>query len=164
MSATDELLDNNERYRVSFAGPLSVPPSRRLAVVACMDARLDIYAILGLKEGEAHVIRNAGGVVTDDVIRSLVISQRKLATTDILLIHHTDCGMTTFTDDTFKAEIVAETGIRPDWAVEAFPEADEDVLQSIRRIKVNPFIPSTDTIRGFVFDVETGELLEVLDA
>ena len=161
MTATDELLANNERYAESFAGPLPLPPSRHLAVVACMDARLNVYGILGLQDGEAHVIRNAGGVVTDDEIRSLTISQRLLGTQEIILIHHTDCGMLTFTDDDFKASIQKDTGIKPEWAAEAFPDLDEDVRQSIARIKASPFIPNKDSVRGFVFDVHTGGLSEV---
>ena len=161
MSVTDELLANNERYAETLNGPLSLPPSAHLAVVACMDARLNVYAILGLEEGQAHVIRNAGGVVTDDEIRSLTISQRLLGTTSIILIHHTDCGMLTFTDDQFKASIQQEVGIKPEWAAEAFPDLDEDVRQSIARIKASPFIPHTDDVRGFVFDVGTGRLREV---
>jgi len=161
MTATDELLANNERYAESFAGALPLPPSRHLAVVACMDARLNVYAILGLGEGEAHVIRNAGGVVTDDEIRSLTISQRLLGTQEIILIHHTDCGMLTFTDDDFKASIQKDTGIKPEWAAEAFPDLDEDVRQSIARIKASPFIPHKESVRGFVFDVATGKLREV---
>ena len=161
MSVTDELLANNERYAEAFHGPLPLPPSAHLAVVACMDARLNVYAILGLEEGQAHVIRNAGGVVTDDEIRSLTISQRLLGTTSIILIHHTDCGMLTFTDDQFKASIQQEVGIKPEWAAEAFPDLDEDVRQSIARIKAIPFIPHTDDVRGFVFDVGTGRLREV---
>jgi carbonic anhydrase len=161
MSVTDELLANNERYTETFNGPLPLPPSAHIAVVACMDARLNVYAILGLEEGQAHVIRNAGGVVTDDEIRSLTISQRLLGTTSIILIHHTDCGMLTFTDDQFKASIQQEVGIKPEWAAEAFPDLDEDVRQSIARIKASPFIPHTDDVRGFVFDVGTGRLREV---
>jgi carbonic anhydrase len=161
MSVTDELLANNERYAEAFHGPLPLPPSAHLAVVACMDARLNVYAILGLEEGQAHVIRNAGGVVTDDEIRSQTISQRLLGTTSIILIHHTDCGMLTFTDDQFKASIQQEVGIKPEWAAEAFPDLDEDVRQSIARIKASPFIPHTDDVRGFVFDVGTGRLREV---
>ena len=161
MSVTDELLANNERYAEAFNGPLPLPPSAHLAVVACMDARLNVYAILGLEEGQAHVIRNAGGVVTDDEIRSLTISQRLLGTTSIILIHHTDCGMLTFTDDQFKASIQQDVGIKPEWAAEAFPDLDEDVRQSIARIKASPFIPHKDQIRGFVFDVATGRLNEV---
>jgi carbonic anhydrase len=161
MSATDEYLQKNAAYAEQFTGPLPLPPSRHLAVVACMDARLNVYAILGLREGEAHVIRNAGGVVTDDEIRSLAISQRLLGTTDIILIHHTDCGMLTFTDDEFKGAIQAETGIKPAWAAEAFGDLDVDVRQSIARIKASPFIPHKGQIRGFIFDVATGKLIEV---
>ena len=161
MTTTDELLANNERYAETFNGPLPLPPAKGMAVVACMDARLNVYGILGLAEGEAHVIRNAGGVVTDDEIRSLTISQRLLGTREIILIHHTDCGMLTFTDDDFKASIQKETGIKPAWAAEAFPDVDEDVRQSIARIKASPFIPHTDSVRGFVFDVATGKLREV---
>jgi carbonic anhydrase len=161
MTATDDLLVNNQRFAETFSGPLPVPPSRRLAVIACMDARLNVYAILGLADGEAHVIRNAGGVVTDDEIRSLAISQRLLGTREIILIHHTDCGMLMFTDDDFKAAIQAETGIKPPWAAEAFSDVDEDVRQSIARIKSSPFLPHTDAVRGFVFDVATGKLNEV---
>ena len=161
MTVTDEYLANNRRYVESFSDPLPLPPSRHVAVVACMDARLNVYAILGLADGEAHVIRNAGGVVTDDEIRSLAISQRLLGTTEIILIHHTDCGMLTFTDDEFKAAITAEVGIKPEWAAESFSDLDADVRQSIRRIKANPFIPLTDSVRGFVFDVATGALREV---
>ncbi len=161
MTATDEVLANNDRYAESFEGQLPLPPARHLAVVACMDARLNVYAILGLREGEAHVIRNAGGVITDDEIRSLTISQRLLGTREIILIHHTDCGMLTFTDDDFKASIQADTGIKPEWAAEAFGDLDQDVLQSINRIKASPFIPHKDSVRGFVFDVATGKLREV---
>ncbi len=161
MTVTDDYLANNRRYAESFTGPLPLPPSRHVAVVACMDARLNVYALLGLADGEAHVIRNAGGVVTDDEIRSLAISQRLLGTTEIILIHHTDCGMLTFTDDEFKAGILAEVGIKPEWAAESFSDLDTDVRQSIRRIKASPFIPLTDSVRGFVFDVATGLLREV---
>ena len=161
MSKTDEYLENNQRYAESFGGQLPLLPSAGGAVVACMDARLNVYGILGLEEGEAHVIRNAGGVVTDDEIRSLAISQRLLGTSEIILIHHTDCGMLTFTDDGFKASIEKETGIKPAWSAEAFSDLDEDVRQSVRRIKASPFIPHTDSVRGFVFDVATGKLREV---
>ncbi|MEU0954088.1 carbonic anhydrase [Streptomyces niveus] len=161
MSVTDEFIANNTVYAESFAGPLTLPPSRGLAVVACMDARLDIYRILGLRDGEAHVIRNAGGAVTDDAIRSLAISQRLLETREIILIHHTECGMLTFTDDNFRRDIEKDTGIRPEWAAEAFIDLEKDVLQSIRRITVSPFIPYRDAIRGFIFDVSTGQLNEV---
>ena len=162
MGVTDQYLRNNAAYTEGFAGPLPMPPSQHLAVVACMDARLNVYAILGLKDGEAHVIRNAGGVVTDDEIRSLAISQRLLGTTEIILIHHTDCGMLTFTDDGFKASIQQETGIKPAWSAESFTDLDEDVRQSIARIEASPFIPHKDSIRGFVFDVATGKLNEVI--
>jgi len=161
MSVTDEYLRNNSAYAEQFAGPLPMPPSRHTAVVACMDARLNVYGMLGLKEGESHVIRNAGGVVADDAIRSLAISQRLLGTTEIILIHHTDCGMLTFTDDAFKRSIQDETGIKPPWSAESFTDLEEDVRQSIARIKASPFIPHKDAIRGFVFDVATGKLNEV---
>jgi carbonic anhydrase len=161
MSVTDELLANNQRYAETFSGALPMPPARGVAVIACMDARLNVYAILGLADGEAHVIRNAGGVVTDDEIRSLAISQRLLGTREIILIHHTDCGMLTFTDDEFKAAILEDTGVKPPWATEAFADLDGDVRQSIARIKASPFLPHTDAIRGFVFDVGTGKLDEV---
>lgn len=162
MSVTDELLANAERYAAAFdKGDLPAPPAKGVAVVACMDARLNPYGILGLTEGDAHVIRNAGGVVTADVRRSLAISQRLLGTREIILIHHTDCGMMTFTDDDFKRRIQDEVGIKPDWAAETFTDLDEDVIQSINRIKADPFIPHKDAIRGFVYDVATGKLREV---
>src|ERR1700726_4268940 len=161
MSVTDEYLANNERYAAGFTGPLPMPPSKQVAVVACMDARLDVYRILGLADGEAHVIRNAGGVVTDDEIRSLAISQRLLGTREIILIHHTDCGMLTFTDDAFKRAIQDDTGIKPQGAAEAFPDPDEDVRQSIRRIEASPFVTKHESLRGFVFDVASGKLDEV---
>ena len=160
MSKTDELLEN-KRYAESAGRLLPAHSAAVVAVIACMDARLDVYAVLGLKAGEAHVIRNAGGVVTDDEIRSLAISQRLLGTTEIILIHHTDCGMLTFTDDNFKAALQQETGIKPAWSAEAFSDLDADVRQSIRRIRASPFVPRTDAIRGFVFDVTTGLLREV---
>ena len=147
--------------REELLGPLPLPPGKNVAVVACMDARLDVYRILGLNDGEAHVIRNAGGVVTDDEIRSLAISQRLLGTKEIILIHHTDCGMLTFTDDGFKTEIQDETGLKPEWAAEAFQDLDEDVRQSIRRIEASPFVTKHESLRGFVFDVATGKLNEV---
>ncbi|MDP8943341.1 MAG: carbonic anhydrase [Actinomycetota bacterium] len=162
MSITDELLSNNKTYAEAFdKGELEIPPAKRLAVIACMDARLDPNRLLGLAEGDAHVIRNAGGVVTDDEIRSLAISQRLLGTEEIILIHHTDCGMLTFTDDEFRRQILDDTGIKPEWAAEAFSDLDEDVRQSIARIKVSPFIPRKDSVRGFVYDVENGRLREV---
>jgi carbonic anhydrase len=162
MSATDQLLANNESYAATFdKGDLPIPPAKKVAVVACMDARLNVHALLGLEVGDAHIIRNAGGVVTDDEIRSLAISQRLLGTEEIVLIHHTDCGMLTFTDDGFKADIEADTGIRPPWAAEAFGDLDADVRQSIARIKASPFVPQKDSVRGFVYDVHTGKLREV---
>jgi carbonic anhydrase len=162
MSVTDQLLDNNTRYAESFTkGGLPMPPARKLAVVACMDARLDVHRILGLEEGEAHVFRNAGGVVTEDAIRSLAISQRLLGTEEVILIHHTDCGMLTFTDDAVKAQIEADTGIRPGFALEAFSDPERDVRQSIARIQASPFVPHKDRVRGFVYDVRTGRLNEV---
>jgi carbonic anhydrase len=162
VSTTDDLLANNESYAASFdKADLPLPPGKKVAVVACMDARLSVYDALGLSEGDAHVIRNAGGVVTDDAIRSLAISQRLLGTEEIILIHHTGCGMLTFTDDEFKASIEQDTGIRPEWAAEAFGDLDGDVRQSIARIKASPFIPRQDGIRGFVYEVETGRLREV---
>ena len=163
MSELPVILAANERYAAEFAkGDLPMPPARRVAVLACMDARLNVYGILGLNEGEAHVIRNAGGVVTDDEIRSLAISQRLLGTREIILIHHTDCGMLTFTDDVFKKSVQDETGIKPPWAAEAFTDLDEDVRQSIARVTSSPFVPHTDAVRGFVFDVATGKLNEVI--
>jgi carbonic anhydrase len=162
VSSTDKLLANNESYVATFdKADLPLPPARKVAVIACMDARLNVYGMLGLAEGDAHVIRNAGGVVTDDEIRSLAISQRLLGTEEIILIHHTDCGMLTFTDDEFKAAIEKDTGIRPPWAAEAFPDLDADVRQSIARIKASPFVPNKDSVRGFVYEVETGRLREV---
>ena len=165
MSATDELLENNARYAASFdkAG-LQAPPARGLAIVACMDARLDTHKLLGLEEGDAHVIRNAGGVVTDDAIRSLMISQRLLGTREIVLIHHTDCGMLTFRDDEVKDSIEADTGLRPAFALEAFGNLEQNVRQSIGRIQANPFIPVKDQVRGFVYDCATGKLNEVTPA
>ena len=163
MSVTDECLASNERYASSFGGQLPLPPARRLAVLACMDARLDVHKILGLDEGDAHVIRNAGGVVTDDALRSLTISQRLLGTTEIILIHHTDCGMLTFTDDAVKRRIQEDTGIKPSFALEAFPDLDEDVRQSIARIRESPFVPHKNS-RGFVFDDGTGRLNEVTES
>ena len=162
MSVTDELLANNDAYAAAFtAGDLPMPPGQPIAVVACMDARLNVYGALGLREGDAHVIRNAGGGITTDVIRSLAISQRLLGTREILLIHHTDCGMLTFKDDEVKADIEAETGLRPPFALEAFNDLDADVRQSIRRIQASPFVPHKDSVRGFVLDVKTGRLREV---
>src|SRR6201989_514055 len=162
MSITAELLANNDAYAASFdKADLPLPPAKKVAVVACMDARLNPYGILGLQEGDAHVIRNAGGVVTDDEIRSLAISQRLLGTEESILSHHTDCGMLTFTDDEFKRAVQDDVGIKPEWAAEAFEDLDEDVRQSIARIKASPFIPRKDSVRGFVYEVETGKLREV---
>jgi carbonic anhydrase len=162
MTNADELFSNNAAYADSFdAGDRPRYPARKTAIVACMDSRLDIFGALGMEVGECHVIRNAGGVVTDDVIRSIVISQRFMGTREIVLIHHTDCGMLTFTDDELKAQIESEIGIRPPWAIEAFPALDADVRQSIKRISASPFIPHRDQVRGFVFEVETGRLREV---
>ena len=161
MSAVDDYLRNNAEYALAHAAGPAARPARQIAVVACMDVRLNLYSLLGMGDGEAHVIRNAGGVVTDDEIRSLAISQRLLGTTEIILIHHTDCGMLTFTDDGFKRSIQEETGIKPEWAAEAFPDLDEDVRQSKARILASPFIPHKESVRGFVFDVATGKLNEV---
>jgi carbonic anhydrase len=162
VSATDELLKNNQEYAASFdKGGLPIPPAKGIAVVACMDARLDVVSLLGLEVGDAHIIRNAGGVVTDDEIRSLAISQRLLGTTEVVLIHHTDCGMLTFTDDEFKRQIQDDTGIKPEWSAEAFSDLDEDVRQSIARVKASPFLPNKDSVRGFVYEVESGRLREV---
>jgi carbonic anhydrase len=159
---TDELLANNAAYARYFtSGDLPTPPAKKVAVLACMDARLNVYGALGLREGDAHVIRNAGGVATDDAIRSLVISQRLLGTREIILIHHTDCGMLTFRDDEVKAAIEADTGLRPPFALEAFPDPAQDVRQSIRRITASPFVPHRDSVRGFLYEVATGRLREV---
>ncbi|MGD9570986.1 MAG: beta-class carbonic anhydrase [Thermoleophilia bacterium] len=165
MTVTDQLLENAKGYADGFdKGDLPLPPARKVAVVACMDARLDPQKVLGLAEGDAHVIRNAGGVVTDDAIRSLAISQRLLGTEEIVLIHHTDCGMLTFSDDAFRRAIQDDVGVKPAWSAEAFPELDEDVRQSIARIAASPFIPRKDSIRGFVYHVESGSLSEVTPA
>ena len=165
MSATDDLLAKNASHAESFnKGLLTAPPALKLAVVTCMDARLDTHSLLGISEGDAHVIRNAGGVVSDDVVRSLLISQRLLGTREIMVIHHTGCGMATFRDDDLKDAIEEETGLRPSFALEAFRELEQDVRQSMARIKASPFIPSKDGIRGFIYDVETGRLREVAGA
>jgi carbonic anhydrase len=162
MSVTDDLLENARAYGVAFdKGGLPMPPGLHIAIVACMDARLNPYGLLGLAEGDAHVIRNAGGVITDDEVRSLVISQRLLGTREIILIHHTDCGMLTFTDDEFKAQIEADTGLRPGWAPESFRDPAADVRQSLARIAANPFIPHKDSVRGFVYSVTEGTLTEI---
>jgi carbonic anhydrase len=161
MSTTDELVANNSAYVAGFTkGDLPMPPAKKVAVLACMDARLDPAKALGLEEGDAHVIRNAGGVASEDAVRSLVISQRLLGTEEIILVHHTDCGMETFSDDAVKEQIVADTGLRPSFALEAFPKAEDDVKQTAARIKGNPFVPKKN-IRGFVYEVETGRLREV---
>jgi carbonic anhydrase len=162
MSTTDELLNNAETYAAEFdKGDLPLPPARKVAVLACMDARLNPQKVLGLEEGDGHVIRNAGGVVTDDEIRSLAISQRLLGTEEIILIHHTDCGMLTFTDDQFAAQLEEATGEQPEWEARSFPDLEEDVRDSIRRIQESPFIPKTDNVRGFIYEVESGRLREV---
>ncbi len=162
MSVTDDLLRNAARYADEFVpGQLPLPPSAGVAVVACMDARLNVYALLGLDRGDAHVIRNAGGVVTDDAIRSLAISQRLLGTTEIILIHHTDCGMLTLDDDEFRRQVREDTGVEPEWAAESFDDLDDDVRRSMARIEASPFVPHKDRIRGFVYDVESGALREV---
>ena len=162
MSVADEYLNNNAAYARSYEPPASHRPARHVAVVACMDSRMNVTTLLGMNDGEAHVIRNGGGAVTDDVIRSLALSQRLLGTTEIILIHHTDCGLAKTTEDEFKGAIEAETGIRPPWAVEAFTDAAADVRQSIARIAASPFLPHKDQVRGFVFDVTTGRLNEVI--
>ena len=163
MSVTDELLSNAAQYAAGFdKGHLPLPPARHVAVVACMDARLNVFGLLGLAEGDAHVIRNAGGIVTQDELRSLAISQRLLGTTEIILIHHTDCGMLTFTDDAFRQSIADETGVKPTWAAEAFTDLDADVRQNIARIHAETAIPVKDSVRGFVYDVATGALREVV--
>ena len=162
MSVTDELLQNNAAYAESFdKGDLPLPPARAVAVVSCMDARLDVHKILGLEEGDAHVIRNAGGVITDDEIRSLTISQRLLGTREIVLIHHTDCGMLTFTDDELRQQIHEEAGIKPHFSMESFSDLEGDVRQSIARIQASPFIPHKESVRGFIYEVETGRMREV---
>jgi carbonic anhydrase len=162
MTVIDQLVQNAESYGEGFdKADLPLPPAKRVAIVACMDARLNPHALLGLDEGDAHVIRNAGGVVTDDEIRSLSISQRLLGTEEVMLIHHTDCGMLTFNDDEFRRQVQQETGIKPEWAAEAFDDLEEDVRQSIARIKASPFIPKKEKVRGFVYEVETGRLREV---
>ena len=162
MSAVDDYVRNNEEYARAYVGGEPSQPARHVAIVACMDARMNIFSMLGIDDGEAHVLRNAGGAVTDDVVRSLAISQRLLGTREIMLIHHTDCGMQKTTEDKFKGAVEAETGIRPHWSVESFADAEQDVRQSIGRIKVSPFIPHKDSVRGFVFDVATGRLNEVV--
>lgn len=162
MTATDEMLAANEGFAAGFDKPgLPGPPSRGVAVVACMDARLDVYRVLGLGDGEAHVIRNAGGVVTDDVLRSLAVSQRKLSTREVVLLHHTKCGMATFTDDDFVAELESETGQKPTWAPGTFRDTEQDVRDSLAAVRSSPFLVHTDAVRGFVYDVDSGALTEV---
>jgi carbonic anhydrase len=162
VSATDDLLNNNETYAADFdRGGLAAPPSKKTAVLACMDARIDVHRILGLDIGEAHVIRNAGGVVTDDAIRSLAISQRLLGTEEIVLIHHTDCGMLTIVEEEFKAELERDTGVRPEWPVETFSDLDGNVRKSIERVMTSPFVPNKGSVRGFVYDVASGRLREI---
>ena len=164
MTVTEEYLNNNEAYAAGFSGPLPLPPAKHIAVLACMDARLNVYGALGIEEGDCHVIRNAGGVVTDDAIRSLAISQHLLGTQEIVLIHHTDCGMLTFTDDQLADKLNSETGQRPTWQAESFTSLEDDVHKSLRRILDSPFVPKKDSVRGFVFDVATGKLDEVSQA
>ncbi len=161
MSVTDDYLKNNAEYAADFSGPLPLPPARKTAVVACMDARINVYGVLGLNEGDSHVIRNAGGIVAEDTIRSLAISQHLLGTEEIVLIHHTDCGMLTFTDEQFKDILESEAGERPSWSANAFPDLEGDVRDSIKRIADSPFVKNKQSIRGFVFDVATGKLNEV---
>ena len=164
MTVTEEYLNNNEAYAAGFSGPLLLPPAKHIAVLACMDARLNVYGALGIEEGDCHVIRNAGGVVTDDAIRSLAISQHLLGTQEIVLIHHTDCGMLTFTDDQLADKLNSETGQRPTWRAESFTSLEDDVHKSLRRILDSPFVPKKDAVRGFVFNVATGRLDEVSQA
>jgi carbonic anhydrase len=162
VGVTDDLLKNNEEYARGFdKGDLPLPPAKGVAVVACMDARLDVHAMLGLELGDAHIIRNAGGVITDDEIRSLLISQRLLGTTEVILVHHTDCGMLTFSDDEVADQIESDTGVRPPFPLESFPDLDGNVRDSMEKIKTNPFIPNKNSVRGFVYEVETGRLREV---
>lgn len=161
MAVTDDLLGRNATYAASYTPDRPLPPRLKLAVVACMDSRLDVFAMLGLEIGDAHIIRNGGGVVTDDVIRSLVVSQRKLGTEEVILVHHTDCGSLTFTDDELRGELLADTGQKPAWSPESFSDIDVDLRQSMERVRTSPFIPRRDLVRGFVFDVHTGALREV---
>ena len=163
MSVTDELLRNAERYAAEFdKGDLPLPPAKHVAVLACMDARLNPYGILGLQEGDAHVIRNAGGVANDDALRSLVVSQRKLGTREVIVILHTDCGMRTFAEDAFAEELEAETGVRPAWQTTSFNEIEADVRRAVARVRSSSFLPHVDAVRGFVYEVETGLLTEVV--
>ncbi|WP_062523250.1 beta-class carbonic anhydrase [Demequina silvatica] len=162
MGIADELVTNNRAYASTYTPDRPLPPRRKLAVVACMDSRLDTFGLLGLEIGDAHIMRNAGGVITDDMIRSLVISQRKLGTREIILIHHTDCGALTFTDDELRNQLLDETGLKPTWSPESFRDLDADLRQSMERVRRNPFLVDTTQVRGFVFDVHTGELREVV--
>jgi len=164
MPITDELIENNRAYAAAYIPDRPLPPRRQLAVVSCMDSRLDTFAMLGLDIGDAHIIRNAGGVVTDDVIRSLTVSQRKLGTREIILIHHTNCGSLTFTDDELRNQLLEETGLKPAWSPESFNDLDADLRQSMERLRRSPFLVDSTQVRGFVFDVHTGELREVLPA
>jgi carbonic anhydrase len=162
MDTIDELLANNRAFADSLpAAHLDVRPRRKLAIVTCMDSRLDVFAALGLKDGEAHILRNAGGVITDDVIRSLAVSQRRLGTREVMLIHHTDCGMLTLTDDGFRAELLQATGVAPAFAIESFADLDSDVRQSILRVRRSAFVPHRDVVRGFIYDVDSHRLREV---
>ena len=162
MGITDDLIANNEEFASRFdRHHLDVRPALRLAIVACMDSRLDVFSALGLGNGEAHVLRNAGGVITDDVIRSLALSQRKLGTREIVLIHHTDCGLEKVTDDGFRAELERETGMAPSFAIDSFTDVEASVRGSIARVRNSPFLPHRDAVRGFVYDVDTGRLNEV---
>lgn len=161
MAVTDDLVARNAEYSATYTPDQPLPPRLRLAIVACMDSRLDVFAMLGLDVGDAHIIRNAGGVVTDDVIRSLVVSQRKLGTEEIILVHHTDCGALTYTDDELRAELLRDTGQKPAWSPESFTDLDVDLRQSMERVRTSTFIPRRDQVRGFVFDVHTGVLREV---
>jgi carbonic anhydrase len=162
MDTIDQLLENNQAFAAGLSEHhLDVEPRRRLAVVACMDSRLDVFAALGLEQGEAHVLRNAGGVITDDVIRSLAISQRRLGTREVMLVHHTDCGMQKVTDDGFRLELMETTGVAPAFAIESFTDLDADVAQSILRVRRSPFVPHRDVVRGFVYDVDSHRLREV---
>ncbi len=162
MSIIDDLVANNDGFATTRPREhLPVQPSRRLAIVTCMDSRLDVFAALGLGDGEAHVLRNAGGVITDDVIRSLAISQRKLGTREVMLIHHSDCGMQKISDDGFRAELQEQTGVAPAFAIESFTDIEADVRQSILRVRRSPFLPHRDQVRGFVYDVDSHRLGEV---
>lgn len=162
MGATDDLVINNQAFAAELESRhLDVRPSRRLAIVTCMDSRLDVFAALGLGDGEAHVLRNAGGVITDDIIRSLAISQRRLGTREVMLVHHTDCGLLTLTDDGFREELREATGVAPAFAIESFTDVDADVRQSLLRVRRSDFLLHTDAVRGFVYDVDTHVLREV---